>query len=90
MQTDRIPKTIPNWINGEQSAAASGTTFAKLSPHNGQEICQVTRSATEDVEQAVEAAKNEQVLDNAVTHLQQLDEAGMEFVYKTPNPRGPG
>ncbi|MBW2409737.1 MAG: aldehyde dehydrogenase, partial [Deltaproteobacteria bacterium] len=60
MQTDRIPKTIPNWINGEQSAAASGTTFAKLSPHNGQEICQVTRSATEDVEQAVEAAKNAQ------------------------------
>ena len=60
MQTDIIPKTVPNWINGEQCAAATKASFAKLSPHNGQEICQIARSAAEDVEQAIQAAKNAQ------------------------------
>ena len=55
-----IPNTIPNWIRGEQCEAASKATFAKLSPHNGLEICQVARSATEDVEQAIQAAQNAQ------------------------------
>ena len=55
-----IPDTIPNWINGEECAAASKETFAKKSPHSGTEICQVTRSKAEDIQQAVDSARNAQ------------------------------
>lgn len=65
-----IPETIPNWINGEQCEALSGATFAKLSPHTGQEICQAARSEAEDVGQAIKAAKNAQPGWAALTPVQ--------------------
>lgn len=50
-------KDIKNYINGEWVAAVSTETFANLNPHNGQEICRVARSAAEDVNNAITAAK---------------------------------
>jgi acyl-CoA reductase-like NAD-dependent aldehyde dehydrogenase len=55
-----IPKIIPNWINGEECEAKAGETFNKLSPVNGQELCQAARSRVEDVERAVQAARRSQ------------------------------
>ncbi len=51
-----IPPVVPNWINGDQRQALSAATFNKLSPHSGQRIYEVARSAREDVRQAIEAA----------------------------------
>jgi alpha-ketoglutaric semialdehyde dehydrogenase len=51
-----IPALVPNWIAGAEHAADGGETFAKLNPHDGREICRVTRSREADVRCAVEAA----------------------------------
>jgi len=55
-----IPKIIPNWINGKECLAKTGTTFEKFNPANGKMICQVTRSDKKDIKQAVEFAKKAQ------------------------------
>ncbi len=55
-----LPAVVPNWVEGGEVAAAAGETFVKLSPHDGHEICQVTRSRAEDVTRAVQAAKRAQ------------------------------
>lgn len=55
-----IPTEIPNWINGQESFAHSDELFDKLNPDNGQLLCRVARSEAEDVQQAVEAAKQAQ------------------------------
>ena len=60
MQTNVIPDTIPNWIDGQECTAVSNEQFSKLSPHNGIEICKVTRSAAADVESAIANAKTAQ------------------------------
>jgi acyl-CoA reductase-like NAD-dependent aldehyde dehydrogenase len=60
MNTDNIPKTVPNWINGEETAAVSGATFPKLSPHSGEEICRAARSDDQDVKAAIQAARKAQ------------------------------
>jgi alpha-ketoglutaric semialdehyde dehydrogenase len=60
MNGHSIPKTVLNWIDGEECEAISGETFAKLSPVSGQEICRVARSKTEDVQKAVEVARKAQ------------------------------
>src|SRR5687768_13187862 len=53
----KIPRRLPNQINGVDAAAASGETFAKLDPSNGRELCQVARSRAADVEAAIAAAR---------------------------------
>ncbi len=60
MDHEVIPKTILNWIDGEESEAIAGDTFGKLSPVSGQEICRVARSQAEDVHKAVEVARKAQ------------------------------
>jgi len=55
-----IPDTIPNWINGRQCPALSGQAFAKLSPHSGQRVYDVSRSGEGDVNRAVQAAAGAQ------------------------------
>ncbi len=60
MNSINISDIIPNWINGEECAAVSGQTFDKLSPHNGQKLCQVVRSNENDVSIAIQAARKAQ------------------------------
>jgi len=55
-----IPKTVLNWIDGEEREAFTGDTFGKLSPVSGEEICRVVRSRAEDVQKAVEVARKAQ------------------------------
>jgi alpha-ketoglutaric semialdehyde dehydrogenase len=51
-----IPGVVPNWIAGQERPAEAGETFPKLNPHDGREICRVTRSREGDVRCAVDAA----------------------------------
>jgi len=51
-----IPALVPNWIGGRELAADGGDTLPKLSPHDGREICRLTRSHEPDVRCAVAAA----------------------------------
>jgi acyl-CoA reductase-like NAD-dependent aldehyde dehydrogenase len=60
MNGNNVPKTILNWIDGEECQAISGETFGKISPVSGKEICRVARSRTEDVQKAVEVARRAQ------------------------------
>jgi acyl-CoA reductase-like NAD-dependent aldehyde dehydrogenase len=60
MNGNNIPKIVLNWIDGKECQAISGETFGKLSPVSGEEICRVARSKTEDVQKAVEVARNAQ------------------------------
>jgi alpha-ketoglutaric semialdehyde dehydrogenase len=59
-QEYHIPVEVKNWINGRECGSASQTTFPKLNPHDGSELCQVARSNSADVEQAISAAKQAQ------------------------------
>lgn len=65
--------TIPNWVNGEECAAISGETFAKLSPHNGQKFCQVARSRESDVLIAIQSARKSQQAWAEITPVQRGD-----------------
>jgi aldehyde dehydrogenase (NAD+) len=56
MNPTDLPALIPNWINGEECAAASGETFDKLSPATGQRLCKAARSRSQDVQNAIQAA----------------------------------
>jgi len=60
MEKALFPTDIPNWLNGQQRPAISGELFDKLNPANGKLLCRVARSRAEDVQQAVEAAKQAQ------------------------------
>jgi aldehyde dehydrogenase (NAD+) len=60
MDQEVIPKTIVNWIDGEEHEALTGDTFGKVSPVSGKEICRVARSQAEDVRKAVEVARRAQ------------------------------
>ena len=62
MDQEVIPKTIPNWIDGEECKALTGDTFGKLSPVSGKEICRVARSRVEDVEKAIQVARRAQAV----------------------------
>ncbi len=53
---------ILNYINGEWSEGSTGKFIPVVNPANGQVLAQVTQSTPEDVEKAVEAAKNAQKL----------------------------
>src|ERR671927_311000 len=50
-------KTFKNFIGGEWVDAASGETFETLSPATGELLGTFPRSTAEDVDRAVEAAK---------------------------------
>jgi acyl-CoA reductase-like NAD-dependent aldehyde dehydrogenase len=65
-----IPGNIPNWINGLESTAVAGETFPKINPHNGKGLYTVSRSKTEEVMQAVAAAKDVQASWAAVPPVQ--------------------
>jgi len=70
MTPDRIPHCVPNWIDGDQSLAASGDVFTKLSPHSGAALYTVTRSQSDDVKDAVEVATRAQPAWAALTPVQ--------------------
>ena len=53
-------RTVSNFIDGEERAAAAGGTFEKLSPATGEVLSVVARSTAEDVHAAIEAAKRAQ------------------------------
>jgi acyl-CoA reductase-like NAD-dependent aldehyde dehydrogenase len=55
-----FPETVLNWIDGRQRAAAAAETFTKRSPADGKPLCETARSRLEDVEAAVQAARNAQ------------------------------
>ena len=52
-----IRDEIPNLIAGEEVAAASGRWLDKLRPDDGSLLCRVARSAADDVDRAVAAAR---------------------------------
>ena len=56
-----IPKIVPNWIAGKETEALSKELFDKLNPVDGKRLCQVVRSYSEDIKQAVESAKYAQL-----------------------------
>jgi aldehyde dehydrogenase (NAD+) len=60
MNSNSIPETVLNWIDGEECEALTRETFGKLSPVSGKEICRVARSRAEDVQKAVEVAQKAQ------------------------------
>ncbi|HSB01874.1 MAG TPA: aldehyde dehydrogenase family protein [Anaerolineales bacterium] len=60
MQNEILPKTILNWIAGQQVLAAGEAWFDKLNPADGQKLCRVARSGVEDVRRAVDAARQAQ------------------------------
>src|SRR5213592_3338747 len=55
-----IPNEIPNLIDGEPVASASGEWLEKLSPATGRPLCRVARSNADDVAAAVGAARQAQ------------------------------
>jgi alpha-ketoglutaric semialdehyde dehydrogenase len=52
-----LPNEINNWINGQECATDSSEWFDKFNPANGKLLCRVARSHTNDVNNAVNAAK---------------------------------
>lgn len=52
-----FPEPISNFIDGKPVLAQSGAVFEKRSPHTGEVIARVTRSAAVDVAKAVTAAR---------------------------------
>jgi aldehyde dehydrogenase (NAD+) len=52
----KLPGLVPNWIAGAERPAEGGESLPKLNPHDGREICGLTRSREGDVRCAVEAA----------------------------------
>lgn len=61
MNRKNFPTEIGNWIDGQECAAASGETFDKVDPHDGQVLCRVARSREADVRRAIDAAKRAQL-----------------------------
>jgi alpha-ketoglutaric semialdehyde dehydrogenase len=60
-KSDLFPSVIPNWINGHQVNAISGKTILKTNPANGTILCEIASSGAEDVQKAVDAAKEAQI-----------------------------
>ncbi len=73
MNPPSLPATIPNWINGREVGAASGDTFGKLSPHSGKQLFAAARSNADDVQRAVQAAKQAQPAWAAATPVNRGD-----------------
>lgn len=73
MNQPSLPATIPNWIDGNECAAVSGKTFAKLSPDSGRKLCSVARSGSQDVQHAIQAARSAQPAWAELTPVQRSD-----------------
>jgi aldehyde dehydrogenase (NAD+) len=73
MNPNNLPAIIPNWINGEACAAISGKTFAKLSPDTGRKLCDVARSGSQDVQNAIQTARSAQAAWAGLTPVQRGD-----------------
>jgi len=73
MDFNSLPETIPNWINGEACAAITGEIFDKLSPATGRKLCGVARSAPQDVQHAIQSARNAQLAWAELTPVQRGD-----------------
>jgi aldehyde dehydrogenase (NAD+) len=73
MNQHSLPATIPNWINGEECAAISGETFDKLSPDTGRKLCHVARSGSQDIQNAIQAARSAQPAWASLTPVQRGD-----------------
>lgn len=56
----QLPETIPNWIGGRASAAADGSVFDKISPHDSSLIAHVARTRADGVLEAVATARRAQ------------------------------
>jgi aldehyde dehydrogenase (NAD+) len=74
MDSNIIPDSIPNWINGREVPAVSRDYFGKLSPDSGREIFKVARSGADDIQAAVSAAINAQPSWAAQTPVQRGDQ----------------
>lgn len=61
---------VNNWVNNGACVSASGDTFEKISPANGERLCLVARSGKEDVDAAVEAACQAQPIWASVTPVE--------------------
>lgn len=70
MKISQIPELVPNWINGQEQVPTSRQVFDKLNPADGDLICKVARSSSEDVELAVAAAKIAQPVWEALPGVQ--------------------
>jgi aldehyde dehydrogenase (NAD+) len=73
MNSKNIPDTILNLIDGKQLEASSQNSFDKLSPDTGKALCKVVRSGSDDVQQAVAAARNAQPAWANLTPVQRGD-----------------
>jgi aldehyde dehydrogenase (NAD+) len=56
----RTPALVPNFIDGQEIAAAGGECFAKHAPATGRVLTQVARSRAADVDAALAAARRAQ------------------------------
>lgn len=56
-----IPEKIHNWINGQEVGALSAEWFDKFNPANGRLLCQAARSQADDIQQAIDIAKQAQL-----------------------------
>jgi aminomuconate-semialdehyde/2-hydroxymuconate-6-semialdehyde dehydrogenase len=56
------PSVLNNYIDGKFVPPHSNNYLPNFSPHNGEEICQVPSSTSEDVEAAVKSAKAAQLI----------------------------
>jgi acyl-CoA reductase-like NAD-dependent aldehyde dehydrogenase len=74
MDHNSLPATILNWINGEECAAVSRETFDKLSPDTGRKLCDVARSGSQDVQNAIQAARRAQTAWAGLTPVQRGDQ----------------
>ena len=73
MNQPSLPEMVPNWINGKECAAVSAETFDKLSPDTGRKLCSVARSDSQDVQNAIQAARSSQAAWAALTPVQRGD-----------------
>jgi acyl-CoA reductase-like NAD-dependent aldehyde dehydrogenase len=55
-----LPEQILNWIDNRPEPAVGQQWFDKLNPADGQRLCQVARSQSEDVQAAVASARRAQ------------------------------
>ncbi|MBH30582.1 MAG: aldehyde dehydrogenase [Candidatus Marinimicrobia bacterium] len=56
----KMPKFIPNWVDGKECETIESTSFEKINPADGLVLFSVARSQKADIDIAVESAKNSQ------------------------------
>ena len=58
MKKTALPEKIINWIGGIECEPIGGNFFTKLSPVDGTPLCVAARSRREDVDMAIQSARN--------------------------------